>query len=103
LGLSGRMVTDVIVGSELAFVLEGGSAAFCRSQDRGTTIEHSRRKKVMALISDHNPRGSALLNKRIEMFLFFINILGKKVDLFRNRSFLGIVLHALDINPGFGS
>jgi hypothetical protein len=49
------MVTDVIVGRELAFVLEGGSAAFWPSQDKGTTIEDRRRKRVMAFISDHNP------------------------------------------------
>jgi hypothetical protein len=95
------MVTDVIVGSELAFVLEGDSAAFCLSQDRGTTIEYRSKKKVMALINDHNPRGFALLNERIEMFLFFMNILWKKVDFFRNRSFLRTVLHALDIKPRF--
>jgi hypothetical protein len=91
-----------MVGRELAFVLEETSAPFCRSQDREQPIEHSRKKKVMALISDHNLRGSALLlNERIEMLLFFMDILWKEVDFLRNCSFL--VLQGLDVNPGLSS
>jgi hypothetical protein len=98
------MVTDVIVGSELAFVLEGGDTGFSPSQDKGTTIEDRRRKRVMAfLISDHNPSGSALLNERIEMFLFFMNILREKIYLLCNHFFVGIMPHAFDIDPDFSS
>jgi hypothetical protein len=79
-----------MVGGELVFVLEGGCAGFWPSQDKGTTIEDRRRKRVTGLIKDHNPRGIALLNERIEMFLFFMNILRKKIYLFCNHFFVNI-------------
>ena len=71
LGLSGRRVTDVIVGSELAFVLEGGSAAFCLSQDMGMTKGHRKRKTARILTHDPNPwHPIFLLNKKVKEFLF---------------------------------
>jgi hypothetical protein len=82
-GLSGRMVTDVIVGSELAFVLEGGSAVFCLSQDMEMTKGYRKRKTVRMLTHDPNPwHPLLLLNKGIKVFLFLINIFRKKIDLF---------------------
>jgi hypothetical protein len=55
LGLSGRRVTDVIVGGELTFVLERDSVAFCLSQDMGMTKGHRKRKTVRILAHDPNP------------------------------------------------
>jgi len=82
LGLSGRMVTDVIVGSELAFVLEGGSAAFCRSQDMEMTKGNRKTRTVRSFIRDPSPwHPILLLNKGVEVFLFVINIFRKKIDL----------------------
>src|SRR4030042_521044 len=98
-GLSGRMVTAVMVGSELAFVLEGGSAGFWPSQDKGATIQDSRRKRVTASVSDHNPRGAGLLNEGIEMFLFSMNILRKKIYLFCNHFFVSLMPCAFKIDP----
>ena len=83
LGLSGRMVIDVVVGSELAFVLEGGSAAFCRSQDMEMTKGNRKTKTVRILTHDPKPwHPILLLNKGVEVFLFVINIFRKKINLF---------------------
>jgi hypothetical protein len=89
-----------MVGGELVFVLEEGDTGFSRSQDKRTTIEDSRRRKrVMGLIRDHNPQGSASLNERIEMFLFFMNILRKKIDLFCNHFLVSLMPCPFKIDP----
>jgi hypothetical protein len=55
LGLSGKRLTDVMVGGELAFFLEGTSLPLRPSQDKGMAIKERRRNRIMALIKDRNP------------------------------------------------
>jgi hypothetical protein len=44
-----------MVGGELTFALDGVPVPFSLSQDKGVIIKQRRKKKVMALIKDHNP------------------------------------------------
>jgi hypothetical protein len=100
-GFSGKMLTEVITGGELVFDLD--SISLCFLQDKFTTKQMRRRKRVMALKNDHNPSCPVLLNEWIKMFLFRINIFGKKVDFLCNDSFFNILPHAFYIDPSFGS
>ena len=101
-GLSGRIVTDVMVGGELVFVLEGDSAAFCLSQDISVTKRHrKKRKRARILHHDPNPWHTILLiEKWVKVFLFLINIFGKKVDLF-SHLFLTLIFGPFDEYPRF--
>ena len=95
------MVTDVMIGGELVFALEGGSTTFWLSQDVRMKKGHRKRKTARILTRDRNPWHSMLLlNKRVKALLFLINIFRKNIDL-SSQLFLTFIFSSFDKYPRF--
>jgi hypothetical protein len=71
-GFSGKIVTEVIEGGE--FVLDLSFAPFSSPQHRIPMGEKRKERRIKILMRSHNLGYPFLWNKKIEKYLFFINL-----------------------------
>ena len=99
LGFSGKILTAVMIGGALAFVLDPGSTLFGFSHDKFAETIRRIKIKGMFLTNAKSRSPSNSLHKRVKGSLFMVDISGKEINLLDDYPMILLILHPFNIYP----